>query len=180
LTCVSLRLEVIAPRDVDDALCDLGQLMLERCPDGTFLEVAEDLVARARAALGRCGIDVEAGRREPPTAVTVPGTVRDLAPVRASGVTDRVWVRAIGIAHATTLCRKGILRRYDPERLRPLLREEDRAYAWRRVVWMPRSAMRVPELRGVRPIVFDRAALTAGRERYGFTGTASLARWLAA
>ncbi|TMB62338.1 MAG: hypothetical protein E6I57_10570 [Chloroflexi bacterium] len=177
---VRLRIEFIVTADVDRALCDIGHVMLERCPEGVFVEVAEDVAGRARAALGRGGVSAVPAAHEHPAASALPGSALDLVPISLAGIVDRIWLRAIDLADATRHARRGILRRYDAPRVRQLLRAEDRAYVWRRVVWMPRSILRARELRNVRPIVFDRSALTDGRERWGFTLAANLARWLAA
>ena len=176
----SLRIELVAPCDVDRAVCEIGHVSLERRPDGLFIDVAEALADRARTVLARHGIDALIVEPLRPSASAVPGSVRDLAPLPVAGLIDRIWVRAAGLGEASHLARRGILRRYDADRLRPLLRDEDRAYAWRRVVWMPRAAIRARELRAVRPIVFDRAALSDGAERWAFTRSCSLARWIAA
>jgi hypothetical protein len=180
LSDVSLRIEFVAACEFDRAVCEIGRLSLERGPDGVFVEIAEALVARARIILGRHGVDARVAEPLRPASNAVPGSVRDLAPLHVAGLIDRIWVRTVGLGEASHLARRGILRRYDAERLRPLLRDEDRAYAWRRVVWMPRAAIRARELRAVRPIVFDRAALNEGREHWALTRSCSLARWIAA
>ena len=165
--------------DLDRGLCEIGRITLERDESGTFVEVAQQILDRSRVILRRCGVESQITGQAVPRSGSVPGSSHDLEPLRAHGIADRISLRSVDTAEATRLTRRGVFSRYDAERLRPLLRGLDRAYAWRRVIWMPRAMVRAPALRGVRPIVFDRAALTAGKERWGFALAESLARWVA-
>jgi hypothetical protein len=66
------------------------------------------------------------------------------------------------------------------QRARSLLRGADRMYAWRRVVWATPAALRSRQFRGARPIVFDRAAIDDGPQRFALVSAGAIARWLAA
>jgi len=172
------RIDAISPRDVARGICALGELALERDARAALLVVPAHAARDAVALLGRCGVSATPSQRTPPPERAIAAVVPHLAPIHLDGMLDRVWVRAIDVGHATRLAQR-VLRGYDAERLRTFLRDADRAYRWRRVMWVPRGALRAPQLRGVRPIVFDREAISSGHERWGFTRDADLAAWIA-
>ena len=173
------RIERIAARDVDRALCALGEFSLERDARATLLVLPARLASRAVALLGRCGVSATPSERTPRPERAIAAHVAHLAPIRLEGIHDHLWIGPADLGRATGIAHGGIFRRYDADRLRAFLRDEDRAYRWRRVVWVPRAALRGRSLHGVKPIVFDRESITTGHERWGFTRAAQLTEWIA-
>ena len=179
MTVTTLRLERIAPWDVDRHLAELGALRLVRADGGLWVALGPDAVGRAVAMLARAGLRASAGAPEPPTRGLVAAIVAHLEPLGAPAIVDVVTIRSVGDGEATArLARRGIFRR-DAERdaIRSILTGADRAFAWRRAVYAKPSALR--RLRGVRPVVFDRAALDRAEERLAFVGRSALTRWIA-
>ncbi len=113
----------------------------------------------------------------------LPGRASDLAPIRIGGLIDIVTTRTLSPGEAATrLRRRGLLRRSRPDiaGLRAVLHGDDRLIGWRRVIWAERSLFRAPELRGIRPIVFDHDAVAGGDERWSLAGAGLLRGWLRA
>jgi hypothetical protein len=181
LTDTTFRCEAIAPGDVDRLLCGLRSLRLERNEAGLFIDVAVHDAELAAATLARAGLRCVGSTRPDPPRGAIAAVAFDLAPVQMAGLTDRISVRVSDVSEATARARRGLLwRRYDAERVRALLRGEERLYAWRRVIWAPRSVLKARAVRGVRPIVFDQGAVSEGAERWESMRSGRLAVWLAA
>ncbi|HEY6959520.1 MAG TPA: hypothetical protein VI814_11905 [Candidatus Limnocylindria bacterium] len=180
MTTSTLRLERIAPCDVDRHLVEVGALRLIRTDAGISLEVAADVVARAVAMLARAGLrSIAVDGAGTVTRGLVAGVAMHLEPLSARGVVDVVTIRTLGDGEATArLARRGAFRRAaDRDALRAVLADAERAFVWRRVLYGSPKAIRA--LRGVRPVVFDRGALERGEERLALVGTAALTRWIA-
>jgi hypothetical protein len=176
-----LRIDVISQGDLDWALCSLGDANLERREDRTYLECPEALAVTAATLLARAGARaVAVAALTPPPATLVPARMADLAPLDATGVIDRVSVRVISAGEAARRSRTWPFRRARAEagRVRAVLHGEDRAFEWRRIVWAERATLRSTALSRARPIVFDRAAVTGGKERRSYARDGALARWM--
>ncbi|MDQ2951555.1 MAG: hypothetical protein M3R54_04770 [Chloroflexota bacterium] len=175
---------------LDEHITRLGWTRLEREGTRLVLECVDEDVERAIVLLARAG--AAATRLHGGAAALsglVPALVRDLAPRSAPGVIDRVSVRRIDLAEATT--RIGAtgrwnvsierwhmsLRRGDPAPLRALLRGQERLFAWRRVLWARPAVLRSGSLRGIRPVIFDREAVERVPERHAFVLADELTRW---
>jgi hypothetical protein len=180
-----LRCERLARGDVDTAIASLGAVTLARTPVGTFLEVDEQVVDRARRALAfagvRSGVSVETLAPRPGTRAAIG---RDLTPLPLQSLAlDLVHVRSLPLGPETArLLRAGPLRRPNVERrslVRDLLCGVDAAVGWRRRAWTTRDVLRTAEARRVlRPVVFDIAAIGAPPERRALAREGAIARWL--
>jgi len=182
----ALRVVVHARGEADRELCLIPGVTLERHDEGLFVLCDPAIVHEIAMRLARAGL-----RAEPATAPPVidprlvPALMSDLLPCAAMKCVDRVTLRALddGEAIARVLRRPLIRLRRDldaTQRARSLLRGADRMYAWRRVVWATPAALRSRTFRGARPIVFDRAAIEEGPQRFGLVSAGAIARWLAA
>ncbi len=189
MTVAVLRLVPLAAGDLDTALAAFPALRLMRASEGLFLSCAADLIDVARMLLARAGVDTEACIAAPvPPAGWLPVRAPDLVPLPRSGTLDALELRAIGTGESTArLMRHGPLGRLlpfgprpDVAQIRAVLHGEDRVMGWRRLLWADRALFRTPALRGVRPIVFDRAAAARGEERLLLAGSGAIARWIRA
>lgn len=180
MTRVILRVDPVASGAVDDVLVSLGPLRLVRDDAGRLVECDEAIVARAVAFLARAGLRAAPGGPIPATAHLVPMLARDLASIEIPAAVDVVDLRPLGTGDATSRLTTRVRwpGRRDPLILREILRGTERAFAWKRVVWVPRHAVRTRAGHGLRPIVFDRAALRRTEEHIAFTHEASLSRWM--
>lgn len=178
MTTATLRLEAAGLVGLDTQLCALGALRLLRSDEGLFIECGSDLVARARCLLARAGVRAEAAEAPRRTAGLVPGIATDLEPMRMAHLFDAISVRPLSEGEATARCvRRRVWRdQVDEAAIRVVLRGGP-AFAWWRVVWAPRYAVRSPVLRSVRTIVFDRSALAGSTERLALATEACLTRW---
>jgi hypothetical protein len=174
-----LRLEVVASGDIDWALCALPEVRLERRDGGVFIECDAAIVDEARVLLARAGARTSTAAEPQRAAPLVPARLADLEPLDAAGAIDTVTVRVLSAGEAAHRPRRGLFRRLaEPDRVRAVLRGDDRAFAWRRIVWADRAALRSKALARARPIVFDRNALARGDERRGYARDRALARWI--
>ena len=176
------RVETEGLVDLDRHLVQLPCVSLMRSEAGLLIECAEELADEVSALVARAG--ARATRGGTPSLVTdlVPALARDLAPLPLSGLVDRVTIRRVGTNEATlrlASASRGPFRRRRPpdDRIRLVLRGEDRLFAWRRVVWAKAALLRAGAVRGVRPIVFDRGATARGDERWSRAGAGELTRW---
>ncbi|HKW77494.1 MAG TPA: hypothetical protein VJQ09_00260, partial [Candidatus Limnocylindria bacterium] len=164
------RVTAVSPTDVDGAVCRLPWARLERTDAGTFFECADECADIAAALLARCGVRLDRSAFAPDRSVAlIPAVVPDLRPRRLGGLVDEIAVRPIDAPDALSrLMRRSLFRRRarDVERIRAILRGDDRMFAWRRVIWATRTLLRARELNGVRPLVFDRGAVERGAERW--------------
>lgn len=176
----ALHLVPLSLKDPDAALAALRSVRLVRSDAGIFLACAE--VEVARVLLGRAGVRVQPCDAMPaPPPGLLPARASDLAPIRLAGVMDTVTMRTLGTGEAAArLRRHGLLgrSRHDVVRVRAVLHREDLLIAWRRVIWADRALFRAPELRGIRPIFFDREAIAGGDERWTLAGAGMLRGWL--
>ena len=176
-----LRVDIVATGDIDWALCSLSDLRLVRRDGTAFIECAADAAEAARMLLARAGARADAAvALLPQSASLVPARVSDLAPLDVAGAIDTVSVRVLAAGDAARATRQGLFRRrrHDADRLRAVLRGEDRMFAWRRIVWADRATLRVRALGRARPIVFDGEAVAHGQERRAFARDGALAGWL--
>jgi hypothetical protein len=180
-----LRCERLARGDVDTAIASLGAVTLARTPVGTFVEVEDRLVDRARRALAfagvRTGVSLETLAPRPGTRAAIG---RDLTPLPLLALTlDLVHVRSLPLGPETArLMRAGPLRPLNPLRralVRDLLWGDNASVGWRRRAWTTREVLRSAEARRVlRPVVFDIAAIGAPPERRTLAREGAIARWL--
>jgi hypothetical protein len=180
-----LRCERLAGGDVDTAIASLGAVTLARTPVGTFIEVDDDTVDRARRVLAfagvRAGVSLETLAPRPGTRAAIG---RDLTPLPLQSLAlDLVHVRSLPLGPETArLLRAGPIRRPGaPKRalVRDLLWGVDASVGWRRRAWTTRDVLRTAEARRVlRPVVFDIAAIGAPPERRSLAREGAIARWL--
>ena len=176
------RVETDALVDLDRHLVQLPCVSLTRSDAGLFIECADELADLVSVLVARAGARATRGGTASRTADLVPALACDLAPLALGGLVDRVTIRRVATSEATARLASashGPFRRRRPpdDRIRHVLRGEDRLYAWRRVVWAKGALMRAGALRGVRPIVFDRGAIANGGERLSRAGAGELTRW---
>lgn len=182
-----LRLEAADANAIDVALGAVGAITLVRRPDGVFAGVREqdaDPLIRVLAFAGIAAIPSIVDLAPPPG--THPAVGRDLADLRDLPLAlDLVEIRRVPLGEATraslarALPRLRRPSRAQRERCEALLRERDVALAWRRRVWAARATLRSRLARSsLRPIVFDRDALTRRDERTVLASEGLIGRWL--
>ena len=179
-----LRCERLAIGDVDAALASLGAVTIARTPIGSFVEVDDHLVDRARRVLAfagvRAGVSFETLAPRPGTRAAIG---RDLTPLPLSSLAlDLVHIRSLPLGPETArLLRAAPLRRTSTARralVRDLLSGVDAAIGWRRRAWTTREVLRTAEAcRVLRPVVFDIGAIGAPPERRGLARSGAIARW---
>jgi hypothetical protein len=178
-----LRIEALALDGLDRQLAELCWTRLVRWDEGLLVECAADEAEHAAALLARAGARTRRAETLPvPSPQLAPAVAIDLRPLALGGVLDVVTMRALAVGEATGRLmtrRPGPLpgARRSAEQLRRVLRGEDRMFAWRRIVWARRALLRSRDLRGLRPVVFDRDAVEHGEERCSLVGAAELTRW---
>jgi len=180
-----LRCERLASGEIDAAIASLGAVTLARTPIGSFVEVDDHLVDRARRVLAfagvRSGTSVESLAPRPGTRAAIG---RDLTPLPLPSVAlDLVHVRSLPLGLETArLLRTGPLQRQSAARravVRDLLSGVDAAFGWRRRAWTTRDVLRSAEARRIlRPVIFDIAAIGAPPETRALARAGTLARWL--
>ena len=185
-----LRVDALSLRSLDAQVTRLAWARLWRGGARFVLECADEDVEHAMVLLARAG--ARATRIEPEglqMSGLVPALVHDLAPRDVPGIVDRVSVRRIDLGEATVRLRSAdrgslsvdrwriSLHRRDPAPLRALLRGQERAYGWRRVLWARPAVLRSRALHAVRPVIFDREALERTEERQAYVLADELTRW---
>ncbi|HUQ42488.1 MAG TPA: hypothetical protein VM052_08300 [Candidatus Limnocylindrales bacterium] len=181
---VTLAIEPFALSSFDAHLVQLPLVRLIRSDEGITLACADDEVADAVILVARAGARaVRAVRLTDAPAAFVPAVVDHLAPVKASGVIDLVTVRRLEPGEASASLGRGPWRPFgrrgaDAGTLRAVLHRSDTAFAWRRVIWARPATFRTRALRGIRPAVFDRGAITRARERNSLASLGELTRWM--
>ena len=177
-----LRVVPVAAGDVDAALGLLPWLHLVRTDAGIFLACSPELADVARTLLARTGVRAEPSDVVPgPPRAFVPARAVDLVPVPLSGIVDTLALRPLATGEAAKrLLRRRFIRRghANVDGVRAVLHGEERLIGWRRVVWTDRGVLRARELRGTRPVVFDRDAVSRGEERWILAGAGAIGRWL--
>jgi hypothetical protein len=183
-----LRLEALVGASVDRAIAAVETATLMRRPDGAFMEVPDAQIGLVLRGLAFAGVRAEMG--EVDLAVSralLPAVGRDLSPLAKGLVAcDVVRVRRLTLGQATReLLRRpalGLGRPGEPARTsaRALLRCEDALLAWARQAWATRDALRTRAVRrSLRPVIFDREALTRADLRGRTLASAgALTRWL--
>jgi len=180
-----LRCERLATGDIDAAVASLGTVTLARTPVGSFVEVEDHLVDRARRLLAFAGVRATVCLE---TLAPRPGTRaaigRDLTPLPLPSLAlDLVHIRSLPLGPETSrLLSGGPLRRPSAARralVRDLLSGVEASFGWRRRAWTTRDVLRSGDVRRVlRPVVFDIAAIGAPPERRALARQGSIARWL--
>ena len=180
-----LRCERLAAGDVDGAVATLGTLTLARTPDGSFVELDDRLVARARRAFAFAGVRLsDANDALAPRPGTRAAIGRDLTALPAGAIAlDLVHVRALPLGAET---RK--LLRAPPARgpnlvrrslVRDLLHGANAVVGWRRRAWASRETLRMPAARRVLlPVIFDLGAIAAPPEHRAFAKDGAIGAWL--
>jgi hypothetical protein len=184
VSLVAMRLAPLGAGDFDAAVCLLPTARFIRLDRATFLECLSELEDDARVLLARAGVGTGACERLPDApAHLIPARAAHLDPVLIPGAVDSLVVRVLGMGEAADRLRqrRALGRgRFDVDRVRAVLRGDDRLIAWRRVLWADRAAFRTRSLQGIRPVVFDRDGIDDGVERWTPAGAGALARWLCA
>ncbi len=152
----AFRVETGGLVDLDRHLVQLPCLNLTRSDAGLFIECADGLADLVSALIARAGARATRGLMAPGTADLVPALARDLVPLALGGLVDHVTIRRVGTSEATARlagAARGLFGRRRPldDRIRLVLRGEDRLFAWRRVVWAKGALLRAGALRGVHP-----------------------------
>jgi hypothetical protein len=181
----AFRVVIDARGDADRELCLLGDVVLERRDEGLFVLCDLALADATAVGLALAGMRAEAATPPVTDPRLVPALMSDLLPCPVAGCVDRVSLRAVGEGEAISRALRRPLVRFRRDRgaaqvASSLLRGADRMYAWRRVVWATPGALRSRPLRGARPVVFDRAAILDGPQRFGLVSAGAIATWLAA
>ena len=176
------RIDGRATEDLDTHIAQLGWARLVRSDTGLVLECAVEDALRATALLARAGVRGVAAERAPSiSGELVPAIMSDLGPVVMTGTIDSVTLRPLDLGEATARLMSGrralLRRRRDDGGVRAILRDEDRLIAWRRVLWARPSVLRSRDLRGARPVIFERGALERIAERYPFRRVGEVGRW---
>jgi len=178
----TLRVIPLANGDLDSVLATLLAVRMVRADGDIFLTCAPAHAEAARTLLARAGARAEPCDAAPaPAPGLLPARPSDLAPIAIGGLLDIVTTRTLAAGEAAArLRRRDLLRRSRPDaaRVRAVLHGDDRLVGWRRVIWAERALFRAPELRGIRPIVFDHDAVAGGDERWTLASAGHLGGWL--
>lgn len=183
---VTLHVEVVRDGDIDREIAALPRITFVRREGELYVVCGTDSAAETRAALARAGLSTDIARLGPRGASLRAAIVRSLAPARSAAVTDTVEIRRPSLGEAVDLVRvmtTDVLRRRERERrerLRALLRDEDRLLSWRRVLWAEPRVLRAAHIPGARPVVFDRDGVERAPEIVSFASRGELARWATA
>jgi hypothetical protein len=178
-----LRIEAVELHALDRHLTELSWTRLVRCDEGILVECAGEEASHAAALLARAGARTRPAERLPvPSSDLTAAVAIDLRPLGLGGIVDILCVRALASGEATSRLMTRRTARFPGARrsvdaLQRVLRDEDRMFAWRRIVWARRALLRSRDLRGLRPVVFDRDAAARGDERWSLVEAAELTRW---
>jgi hypothetical protein len=179
-----MRVEPLGAGDLDAAVCLLRVARLVRIDAAAFLECPSELASDARVLLARAG--VLTGACEPLPELPphlIPARAEHLEPVVLPGSVDSLALRVLGTGEAADRLRTRRpfgRARFDVDRVRAVLRGDDQLIAWRRVLWADRRIFRARAPKGIRPVVFDRDAISSGAERWTPAGAGAVGRWLRA
>lgn len=177
------RVLVRAAGDVDREVAGLPWVRLERRNGAIYMECAVETIARAASAFARAGLHLEPAPAVASPRGLVAAVVSHMAPFGDGELVDVITIRRISLGEATAWARARrwpLLDRHGRarDRVRALLRGDEIAFRWRRLVFAEASALRRRRLDGARPVVFDRDALDGAPDHVGFASTAALAAWL--
>lgn len=183
MSVVRFCVELVGLSGLDAQLWALGPVRIVRDDRGLALECEEESAGDATLrALARAGARV-VGREAQPTSPR-PGAIAAIAPhlerIDVAGIVDAVSIRPLAPAEATArLVRRGVLgrRRANVDAIRAVLRDSERVFLWRRIVWAEPRIARSRALATLRPVVFDRAALHRPEDRLAFVSADALTRW---
>jgi hypothetical protein len=180
----TLRLEAITPTAFDGRLARLGGGRLTRAGAVTYLESAHG-IDDVSHQMALAGIRVSRCSGVPgPISGLRPAIAFELAPLdSAFQAVDVVELRQIPLSDASA----ALMRRRLPwlrgsgvarDACLRLLREEDAAMGWRRIVWCSASSMRAARARvRLRPVVFDREAVAHHALRWTYVSDGAIQRW---
>jgi hypothetical protein len=181
---VARRVLVRAIGEVDRHVAPLPWVRFARRHGDLFVECDGDQLGRVTVLLARAGLALE--RAEIPTQATslAAAVVTHLAPFGRDDIVDVVTISAAPLGESTAWARRQ-RRPSFPGRngqwrtsVRALLRGDDIAYHWRRVVFAGPALLRERALEGARPVVFDRDATIRRPQELAFAGRGALAAWL--
>ncbi len=184
---LTYRVRVSGSRgDIDRHVAPLAWVRLERRDGSVYLECRAVDAGVVGAMFARAGIRLEPAEPRLPVASVRPAIVSHLVAFERGDVHDVVTIRAISLGEA--LSSLAVARRWPfagrhedrRDRTRALLRGQDVGYTWRRTLFAPAAVLRARRLAGVRPVVFDRAALERVPERVGFAQDGALGAWVRA
>jgi hypothetical protein len=179
-----LRLEAVRRTALDARLASLGGGTLTHAASITYLDIDRS-IDDAAYQLALAGIRVTQCPDVPvPAADLRPAIAFDLAPLDESlRAIDIVEVRPIPLSDASAaLMHRRVAwlsnSRAARDACRRLLRDEDAVLGWRRTVWCSIASMRGARKRfGLRPVVFDRAAVQRNPFRWTYVSESALERW---
>jgi hypothetical protein len=184
IVATTLRLEAVRRAAFDCRLARLGASRLTRSGNETYLEIDRG-IDEVTHALALAGVRVTC-------CLSVPGLAAGLRPSIAFDLTplgqglqaiDVVEVRALPLSETSAaLMRRRLpwLRgsRQSREACRRLLRDDDAVLGWRRIVWCPMASLRVARARiRLRPVVFDRDALSGRALQWTYASDGAIERW---
>lgn len=179
-----LRLEAVRCTAFDARLVRLGGGRLTRAAEITYLE-SDGGIDEATHQLALAGIRVSHCSSVPgPLTGLRPAVALDLVPLDgAFQAIDVVEVRQIPLRDASAALmhrRLPWLRssRSARDACLRLLRDEDAVIGWRRIVWCSVPSMRAARVRvRLRPVVFDRAAVTHQQLRWTYVSDGAIEQW---
>lgn len=155
---------------------------MTRAEGVTYLESDRD-VEDATHLLALAGVRSSRASVPSPATGLRPAIALHLEPLDAAlGAIDVVELMPIPLSEASAaLMRRRLpwLRRSQAtlDACLRLLREEDAAIGWRRIVWCPVAAIRMARSRALRPVVFDRTAVDRQTLRWTYASAGAIERW---
>jgi hypothetical protein len=184
IVVTTLRLEAVRRAAFDCRFARLGAGRLTRSGNETYLEIDRG-IDEVTHELALAGVRVTGCLAPPgPAADLRPSIAFDLTPLgEGLQAIDVVEVRALPLSEASAaLMRRRLpwLRgsRRSREACRSLLRDDDFVLVWRRIVWCPVASLRVARARvKLRPVVFDRDALSGRALQWTYANDAAIERW---
>jgi hypothetical protein len=180
----TFRLDAVRPTALDARLAALGGGTLTRAASITYLD-CDRLVEDATHQLGLAGVRVTRCASVPgPASGHRPAIAFDLAPLDESlQAIDVVELKRIPLSDASAALMRHRFAWLSTSRAardmcRRLLRDEDAVLAWRRIVWCSVPSLRVARKRfGLRPVVFDHAAIERRSPRWTYVSEGAVERW---
>ena len=180
----TFRLEAVRSAAFDRRLARLGAGRLTRSGNETHLEIDRE-IDEVTHELALAGVRVTCCLALPGLAAGLrPSIAFDLTPLgEGLQAIDVVEVRALPLSEASAaLMRRRLpwLRGSRPSReaCRRLLRDDDAVLGWRRIVWCPVASLRVARARvRLRPVVFDRDALSRRALQWTYANDGAIERW---
>ena len=184
IVATTLRLEAVRRAAFDCRLARLGAGRLTRSGSETYLEIDRE-IDDVTHELALAGVRVTVCPALPGLAAGLrPSIAFDLTPLgEGLQAIDVVEVRALPLSEASAaLMRRRLpwLRGSRPSReaCRRLLRDDDAVLGWRRIVWCPVASLRVARARvRLRPVVFDRDALSGRALQWAYANDGAIGRW---